>query len=403
MKFLFTLSISLLVFSIAYSQAPLNVQTKEQSEIFSRTVSSSESGNRQFVSEWYNYGESISLLGGNVDYYRNYLFPDSTVVTEFSTGFSSVWKHSYGQMCDPSSPNLANNTLIDENAAYSMDSILLWYRYYRFQNQNPDTVIIQVYEDNKINFSEDPWTDDRSYGNVDYDTLTRKGKTPSFEYTILLGDNDTATASQHGILIPVGINIAAGKKAAATVTYFPGNPVMPGDTIDPVTTATVVNKINAFAIYDYKDLDKTQNKYFYNNGMTATSDIRYNMSTNGWNGQYIAGNAYSSGYYHLDMAFKLTSNEVGINEKQISDFSINLFPSLVTEDENSLLQIQSAVNGKAVIQIFDLSGKNVFETIAAINTGTTKIGLSVGEMAKGVYFVNVDLNGMKQTVKLVKL
>lgn len=401
MKIALTLTLSLFCFSVAFSQSPLNSPPNEKPEIFSRTVTPQKL-NRQFVSEWYNYGETINSMGGNVNYYRNYLFPDTTVLTEFTGSFGSIWKHSYGQMCDPSSPNLINNTLIDQYATYTLDSILLWYRYYRFQNQNPDTVVIQVYEDNKIHFNESPWSDERSYGNVDYNPTLRKGDAPSYEYTILLGDADTATASQHPILVPVGITVPAGKKVAATVTFFPGNPYSPGDTIDPVTTATVVNKINAFAIYDYKDLDKIENHYFYDNGMLCTPGIRYDYDTLGWAGSYIAGNAYSSGYYYLDMAFKLTSSNVGISENS-SSLSVGLFPSIVNENELSVLQIQSNLNGVALINVIDLTGKTVTELNQSVQSGKNKISLPVQSLTSGIYFVNVEVNGIKETMKLVKL
>src|SRR5687767_15002893 len=55
------------------------------------------------VSEWYNYGQMIDAAGGDVDYFRNFLFPDSTVLVEFSDGMGPVWKHSIGEAMDPSS------------------------------------------------------------------------------------------------------------------------------------------------------------------------------------------------------------------------------------------------------------------------------------------------------------
>lgn len=400
MKFITTVTLSLLGFSVAFAQAPLNSMQNENPELFSRTVTP-QKNNRQFVSEWYNYGETISGLGGNVNYFRNYLFPDSTVLVEFNSGFSSVWKHSYGQMCDPSSPNLTNNTLIDENATYTVDSILVWYRYYRFQNQNPDTVIIQLFKDDRIHFHESPWSDERSYGNVDYNPAFRKGDSASYEYTILLGDADTSTASQRALLIPVGVTVGAGKKIAATVTFFPGNPYSPGDTIDPVTSANVVNKINAFAIYDYKDLDKIENQYFYNNGMLCTPGIRYNYDTLGWAGSYIAGNAYSSGYYYLDMAFKLTSTNVGVKDLTGASFAAGLFPSIT--NENSVLQIQSNLNGNASISLVTVTGEKIFTTKSFVQSGLNKISLPVKNLSAGIYFVEVEMNEEKQVLKLVKL
>ena len=401
MKYLFSVSLLLLNLSVALAQVPLLMQTNEVEENYINTSPAATMSNRQYVSEWYNYGRTIKNQGGNCLYYKNYLFPDSTVKADFSGSMAGVWKHSYGEVCDPSSPSLINNTLIDANASYSLDSISLQYRYYRFQNQAPDTLVFQIYKNDRIEFSADPWNDNRSWARVNYNYQLRKGDTASYEYTILLNYSDTSTATQRTIYLPVGINISAGQKVAATVTYFPGNNYSIGDTIDPTIVAT--HRINAFAIYDFKDKDITDNKYFYNNGLLVTNEVRYNYDTLGWSGKYIPGTAYSSGYYHVDMAFKLTSNEVGINESQPSAFDINIFPAVVIEGENSIVQIQSTFSGNAQVCIVDLSGKKVFEKYSSIQSGTNKILLRTETISSGMYLVNVELNGIKQALKLIKI
>ena len=204
-------------------------------------------------------------------------------------------------------------------------------------------------------------------------------------------------------MVPVGITIPQGKKAAATVTFFPGNPFTPGDTIDPLTTTPVVNKINAFAIYDFKDLDKIENHYYYDNGMLCTQDIRYDYNTQGWGGSYIAGNAYTSGYYYLDMSFKLTSSDVGVNENNSTQFEMGLFPSVITEYESAVLQIQTKLIGNATISLTDVSGKTVTAMKTTLQSGTNKISLSSQSLTAGIYFVRVEMNGIAQVLKLVKL
>ncbi len=384
-----------------FAQSPLLNQTNEQEENYISSPSHFKNNSRQFVSEWYNYGRTIKNGGGNCQYYKNYLFPDSTVKANFSNDVSGVWKHSYGEVCDPSSPALDSNTLIGAFASYTLDSIALQYKYFRFQNQAPDTLVFQIYKNDRIDFFENPFNDSRSMARVNYNYLLRKGDTSSYEFTVLLSNNDTSTINQSTMYLPVGLSINAGQKVAAVVTYYPGNAFSIGDTIDPNMQA--VNRINAFAIYDFKDFDNTYNKYFFNNGLLATNEVRYNYDTLGWNGKFIPGTAYSNGYYHLDMSFKLSSNYVGLNNLMTSDIKFNLFPSVVSENENSILQIQSNKNQNAEIKIVDLSGKNIYEFSTALQTGTTKISLPVNYFNSGIYLVIVSVNGMKGIKKLIKI
>lgn len=383
------------------AQSPLLNQTNESQEIFIPETVSIKNKSRQFVSEWYNYGRTIMNNGGNCQYYKNYLFPDSTVKANFISHVSGVWKHSYGQVCDPSSPALDSNTLIDPFAAYSLDSISLHYKYYRFQNQAPDTLLFQIYKNDRIDFFENPFSDSRSIARVNYNYLLRKGDTASYEFKVLLDNNDTTTLNQKTMYLPIGINVDAGQKIAAVVTYFPGNSFSIGDTIDPNLPA--VNRMNAFAVYDFKDFGNTYNKYYYNNGLIATNEVRYNFDTLGWNGKYIPGTAYSNGYYHLDMGFKLTSNTVGFKQVSSSDLKINLFPSLVTENENSILQIQSNKMQNAEIVMTDVSGNCIYEFSTSIQEGTNKISLPVNYFNAGIYFVKIKVNEQMQMLKLIKL
>ena len=58
------------------------------------------------ITAWYNYGRSVSAMFENSDYFRNYLFPDSTVLARFGDGdggtlMAPVWKHGFGQVMDP--------------------------------------------------------------------------------------------------------------------------------------------------------------------------------------------------------------------------------------------------------------------------------------------------------------
>ena len=96
---------------------------------------------------WYNYGHEMYLISGNtLPHYRNYLFPDSTVKANFSTGVDHVWKHSFGEVLDPTSTFYS--CPVDIGDSYNLDSVGIWYRYYRFQHAAPDTLVVQFFLSN---------------------------------------------------------------------------------------------------------------------------------------------------------------------------------------------------------------------------------------------------------------
>ena len=64
--------------------------------------------------DWYNYGEVLKYdIGFNTGYYRTHIFPDSTVIVDYSSGLGSVWMHSLGQVMDPYS-DIFDNTIAGE-------------------------------------------------------------------------------------------------------------------------------------------------------------------------------------------------------------------------------------------------------------------------------------------------
>ena len=107
---------------------------------FTNTVKAKQS------SDWFNYMRELMNIVSSMPYYRNYLFPDSTVRAEFGTGIGYVWTHSLGQVLDPTSNYfLLESPKISKAAAYTLDSVAIPYRYRRVQNGPADTLIIQLF------------------------------------------------------------------------------------------------------------------------------------------------------------------------------------------------------------------------------------------------------------------
>ena len=357
------------------------------------------------VSYWFNYGEDIWEIadaeGGDVSYFRNFLFPDSTVLVEFSDGLGSPWKHSLGQVFDPVGPLFSVlSPEVNQFTPYTLDSIGFFYRYYRFQDSAPDTLIIQVYEDDKIGFQPDPgWTSGASYASVDYDYETRTGTNFSQEYIYLLTNSDTISATQGFLKFPVNIPVNANEKIAATITYIPGNPFNTGDTIDVYVEPAPTVQRNAFIVYEYRDNDFNLEAGYYNNQLNATTDVRYNINTNGWNGSYIPGTAWNAGFYHLDMGFLITFDPSGISENL--NRSVNLFPN--PADENITLSISEMGSEQLSVSIVDVAGREVYSVDEINVTSENKnIVIDTDELTQGVYFCRVSGQTFSETLRFVK-
>lgn len=339
---------------------------------------------------WFNYGEAIYNLGGNVSYYRSTIFPDSTVQSEFSSGMGYVWQHSVGQVLDPTSPYYEIENLVSFNADnhYTLDSVGIFYRYFRHQQSAPDTLIIQIYDDSKMTYSLDPWGNGKSYASLGYNYMTRKGSNATNEYVYLLENKDT-TSTIEFLSFPIGLAVSPGEKVAATFTYIPGNSYSFGDTIDQYASVTPTNRINSFYYFYYVDNDHTEDPGYYNNHLMANTGIRYNINQNGWNGSYIPGTAWNSGIYHADIPFYITSNNVGINEENLLKSKPIIFPNPVKN--NATIEFNVDKSGIYSFQLIDITGKTVISTFENYySEGLQKHQFGTQGIEKGVYFWKVS-------------
>ncbi|MGB0403275.1 MAG: T9SS type A sorting domain-containing protein [Salibacteraceae bacterium] len=304
MKLVSTLIALMLIVTI---QAQETIESNYSPNLINHSYSSRADSDT--LSAWLNYGRIIYDLQGDRSYFRNYLYPDSTVVLEFSSGYSNVWKHSFGQVLDPKSVWFATEGIsVKDTTLYSLDSVGVRYRYFRWNDSIPDTLVVQIYDKSLVRNRTTTWQSGASYANVGYDYLKRKGETPIKEIRYLLENKDTALFGSSKLLkFPVGLSLDTGL-VAATVTYFPGIPANLGDTIDAYNPVNVTNKVNAFLVYEFRDEVPYVHPDEFNNGLSVTQSVRYNENTNGWNGRYQPGTSWASasGIYHFDMDFHIT-------------------------------------------------------------------------------------------------
>ena len=133
-----------------------------------------------------------------------------------------------------------------------------------------------------------------------------------------------------------------------------------------------------------------------NNGLSVTQSVRYNINTNGWNGDYQPGTSWasSSGTYHFDMDFKISYQlfpppPAGIEESVLADF--RLYPNPATE----MVMVESAV--AATLEVHDLSGRLV--RTERVQAGVQSVDVS--DLAQGMYQLRVVAGEAQRLEKLV--
>jgi hypothetical protein len=80
--------------------------------------------------------------------------------------------------------------------------------------------------------------------------------------------------------------------------------------------------------------------------------------------------------------------------------NVSISPNPVTE--NSILNIDSENNTVAVIEIYNTFGQKVKEMTNMVSIGGNKISLETNDLSKGVYFITVVSNGVRNKLKIIK-
>ena len=229
----------------------------------------------------------------------------------------------------------------------------------------------------------------RSYARADYNYQKRKGESPFKEIKVILDNNDTTTASQGIIQEAVGISVLPDEKIAVTFTYFPGNPYNVGDTIDPLGSFQVGKKINCFTIYDGYDKSMTIDLNYYNHAMLIPSSVRYNVSPNGWNGKYIPGVAYTAGFYHTDVFFRLTYDDyTGIADQEEQNV-LSVYPNPASTEISVEYRVADA--NRAVLEFSSMLGNVVKSEV--LDARLNKSVVNISDLDNGVYFYSLKVDG----------
>lgn len=286
---------------------------------------------------WVNYSLGVDLAFNGLaleNISAMPLWPDSTVKVVGNDGTGPFeyfwWVHSFATTLDPTSfyfhdyvdyeyypdipPAVPTPLWFDAKHAFDVDSVGIYYYYDRYNTDVTDTLEVYLITPSSSalvfgTLGDPPY---QAVYTRYIDDFNRPNGTFQ-KQTVLLGDADTASFGIGYIQLPVDIEIPKSptgnaNKIGIAFSYKPGQSYSFGDTLlDFNDPPTVTNPMNVFWLLTNEELLESLPTAYgdgsYNQSGAATSDVRYNISTTGWNGYYINTTAFLSPEYAWEHAF----------------------------------------------------------------------------------------------------
>jgi hypothetical protein len=148
------------------------------------------------------------------------------------------------------------------------------------------------------------------------------------------------------------------------------------------------------------DQQVKQTKFYNNSGFTQVSSA-YKANAQGWEG-YIPGNAYFEAQY-LQTEALLTSNNIGIKTINNDAFAMsNVYPNPAKVGGNVVMAFNLKATSTVNVNIYNIAGQLVKSTInKSFTSGENTVEMDLAGLKAGVYMVNMTVNGISSTKKLI--
>jgi hypothetical protein len=385
------------------------------------------------VNGWYSPDEFIrNNATGPFTSFVSIMFPDSTVVNvnqdnEVNSVFSHAWGHLFDLRHDnwaavPSDPNFPIQIFAQKDN-YTWDSLAFRYLYRRnYPDANVvDTCFITYYKNSiqgqirngSILFgSGDTMLNARPVG-LDQNALSG---TAFFDRdTILLRPEDTTTfnpgtgwGSRYAV-VPVGTAIAGTNATAisrnppswfaATMTFKPGHPWNPGDTVESRGFNRPANGINYFG-YGFVTIEQAngglpvtlRSRNYADNSLILYSQTRYGQTTpTNWDG-FMPGTAFNSPIFADVQAFVSGTSTISVREVEELGLSLGkVYPNPANTGQSVFIEYAVKNTTNVTIEVYDMLGKKVATVLnnERVEAGEHKAAATFN-LEPGIYFYNLS-------------
>jgi hypothetical protein len=356
----------------------------------------------------------------------NFLFPDSTILTNPSAPFPT-WTHAVGQAYDLNSPAWIGTTVpnLDFSQPIKIDSILVWGFYLRV-NPSTDTLRVNFYEPtsgtsgnlyNPFFFTggstlANLGVDTAYFLNMAYDFPTNTVPNPTQQWDVILDNTFWADSladgtHQHIIVPSTPLTMTLNDPGVRTGVFGFYETFIPGYTWN-ANVDVIGQDQNGYrpiaAEFNGTDSYPTLTE---NRDLTTSyllpRDVRYNLSPAppGWNGKMIPMMAYTAPFnweYIYIVPYISQATSASLDENEEIDF--NIYPNPATTMTN--VNVASAFASDATINLIDLSGKVVKQfTNYKVNIGNNVFNLDLNDVDNGAYIIQLNSNGHQLSSKLM--
>ncbi|MBN2745748.1 MAG: T9SS type A sorting domain-containing protein [Bacteroidales bacterium] len=375
--------------------------------------------NKVIKSRWYGYGfELDNILGNIATATANNLWPDSTILVNYSSGYSGPWIHALGEAINPKSGVFTSPTdlNINQNMPYTIDSIGFYCIYYReaATASAVDTLMVQILENGDGNYyweqGGNPWvlsdygTDTLWFKGIKHDPLmyySSDAKYTTYKFPLTAGmENDTLS---NGInyfkfsLNNFGIN--AGQTFVATVQFVPGFTWNAN-----YDTITSVNHMRFISNEENGDAGgagtlPTYTKFDWNCSYILPGDWMYSPTSTVYAPAYAYVAGY--GYEHHWIEFLLTADETGIADANRNNLTVG-------QNQPNPFSTSTTINytldqrADVTLTVYNVAGAKVMEmNEGSQSTGNHNIIVDGSKLKSGVYYYTLAAGANKVTKKMI--
>lgn len=428
MKRIFTLTMSLLftagLFAQSIQPGPVPVDQPMSKPTAAKQMMLQKNSNKSLESRWYCYAVTMDDVLQTASFNFNNLFPDTTILVNYSSGYSGPWIHSLGNMIDPTSDWFNDPTYyptdlkINDYMSYSLDSIGMNFIYLRHLASSSivDTLRFQVLID-PIKGSNMPryyWSTGNVPTNFGVDTVWFKGikfNTSTLDvigtgvqtYDVLLTEsfaNDTLNDGTHWaeIATPQFSNVPAGNVVGVYVTFLPGY-----SWVANVDTLWNKNSVRFFSYEENGDgtfPNYTKGDY---NCSSIGNDQSHFDHTSSWYGMDIPTWAWTAtyGYENHLMWYRLTADASGF--ESIDNGALTLKQNYPNPADNSTtIVFELSRSSNVNLGVFDITGKQVMSLpMGMVSSGQHEISLDLDKLNSGMYFFTLQAGNNKLSRKMI--
>ena len=102
----------------------------------------------------------------------------------------------------------------------------------------------------------------------------------------------------------------------------------------------------------------------------------------------------------FDEDYELFVNDPNGIEEANETFSLGIYPN--PTDGISTLDVNSTVAGKAIIEVYSITGSMVQSSVKTIRVGVNRLNLDITSVPAGIYLVKADISGSQALVRMQK-